>query len=587
MTYLLLILLAIPAALALLGWFGPFLSRDDVVQADPVKGAAGSSRLFVLIHGMAPTASCWDQVQAALWPHGQVLRLHYNAGNTSNADPNVVAAGLAQSIKAAVAQTGATRVVIVAHSMGALLARRAMLDAASERWVSSVERVVLMAGVSRGWTVSGDAPADANVLYRQYQRVGYWVAHMLRLSSLVFSFERGSPFVANLRLQWMNWVRSDQAPPIEVVQMLGDIDDVVSREDDEDLRVMASRRFVQLSVRGTGHGDIVEFGAGAKPGTDEAELGVYRRNKFLVAATEPFEKVRLLNEAQAYTTDPAITEVVFVLHGIRDLGRWSANFESAIDRIYPGRRAHLQIVSSRYGYFGMGPFLFEDVRNRYVRWFMDEYTETLARYPNLKPEGIRFFGHSNGTYILAEALRQYQAMEIERVVFAGSVVPKAYDWGALTVQDPAAVKPRPRVQAVRNYVGTEDWVVALFPRLFELPVASWLHNQIGSAGFNGFDDEQRVDNVRFVHGAHSAFESRVDEIVRFLLDAGSPAAAKKDERSAFGHVLSAWPTVLAVWALIIFVVLGLGTRVVGAAPSPGWPALLAYALLLTAVLRTV
>lgn len=587
MTSLLLGLLAVPALLFVLGFIGPYLATDSCVKADLVSRDPASTDLIVLVHGMLPKQARWDLLADTLEPKGHVLRLHYNAAEWSNANPHQIAAGIGVQIQTALTKTGASRVVIVAHSMGALLTRRAILDARGSEWVKRVERVVLLAGVNRGWDLSGDRPADQDSLNHLSMRLGTWSAHMLGISSLVFSFERGSPFVANLRLEWMTWVRAC-TPKIEVVQMLGDIDDVVSREDNEDLRVSAAaQHFVQLLVRGTGHGDIVDFGADARPGSEQAWLGAYRRDKVIMAATAEFGVVEKFNEALPYTTNKEITELVFVLHGIRDLGRWSAKFESAIDRHYPGRRGHLAIVSPRYGYFGMGPFLFEGVRKRYVRWFMDEYTETLARYPNVTPAHIRFFGHSNGTYIAAEALKTYKAMEIERVVFAGSVVAKNFDWASLTTRDLTTGQERPRVQAVRNYVGTEDWVVALFPRLFELSVASWLKNPIGSAGFNGFDDAARVDNVRFVRGAHSAFESRVDEIVEYLLGSGPAQKAKQEERSWRGELLSVWPSVVVVWLTLIYLVLGLGTRIVAASPRPAWPALLAYILLVVMILRTV
>jgi pimeloyl-ACP methyl ester carboxylesterase len=371
-------------------------------------------------------------------------------------------------------------------------------------------------------------------------------------------------------------MRSADAPPVEVVQLLGDIDDIVSRADNEDLRTTASRRFAMLMVRGSGHGDIIDFGAAAK--TDEArQLGAYRRAKFLTATTAPFAEVQRFNEQLPPATDERVEEAVFVLHGIRDLGRWSADFEAAIQARFPERRGRLAVVSPRYGYFGMGPFLFEDVRDRYVRWFMDEYTEALARWPNLQPEGIRFFGHSNGTYVVAKALETYPSMRIERVVFAGSVVPRRYDWAALG----------DRVGRVRNYVGTADWVVALFPRLFELWPLRLLGNDLGSAGFNGFVDESRVDNVRFVAGQHSAFASRVDEIVDFLLAPGEPKPALREARGTAARLMDFAPLVFAVWAALAAAVLALGARIVGASPVPGWPVLLAYGLLVLAVLRTV
>jgi pimeloyl-ACP methyl ester carboxylesterase len=552
--------------------------------------------LYVLVHGYNPDMAAWASMARMFQTYGTVLPVQYNAGYFSSAEPEKLAELMDVAIEKAVQTTGATHVVLVAHSMGALLARRALLLAAKNKhdWAPLAGRVVLLAGVSRGWDISGEPPTDASTLMRWVMRVGYWGANLLRTSQLIADFERGTRFVANLRLDWMTQMRNKDG--VEVVQLLGDIDDIVRREDNEDLRVMSSKNFAFLRVRGTGHGDIVDFAEGAKLDGDEKRLGEYRRGKLLLAATKPFDEVMQQNEEPRVPAESTIDEIVFVLHGIRDLGRWSADFETLI-RQDQARGGRIAVVSSRYGYFGMGPFLFKDVRDRYVRWFMDQYTETLARYPSVPPDKIRFFGHSNGTYILAEALQNYTSMRVDRIVFAGSVVPQDYPWEDLDG----------RVDRVRNYVGTEDWVVALFPRFFELPLVRWLGNDVGSAGFNGFTSprasspcqpdaptlvrrkgEVAVENVCFIQGGHGAFDKRVGEIVAFLLDEndGTPEPAPRETRGWFGTVLSWSPVVVGVWALLAAILIYIGVRVVSAAPQPSWPVLLMFLLLLAAALRT-
>lgn len=586
MTYLLLALLLFPVALLGFGLIGSRLATGSQVTSNLEENHAKPGHLYVLVHGMAPKEQRWNAIRAAIKPHGHVLQLSYPAAPYSNADPRQIALGIGAAVSRALVTTKAKRITFISHSMGALLTRQAILDAREHDWVKAIQRVVFLAGVNRGWDIGGTPPADADPLERFAEKVLCWGARMVNLSELVLSFERGSPFVANLRLRWMKWVR-DTNPDIEIVQMLGDIDDVVSREDNEDLRVIDARKskFTQLIVRGTGHGEIVDIATDVCP-EDERRLHAYRRDKLVSAATADFSELLAANEAQPFTTNDEITELVFILHGIRDLGRWSTKFEEAIHHKYPDKQGTLRVVAPRYGYFGMGPFLFEGVRKRYVRWFMDEYTATLARYPAVANEKIRFFGHSNGTYLLADALSTYDSMEIDRVVFAGSVVPTQFDWTSLTKGD----QRTPRVRAVRNYVGTEDWVVAFFPRLFELPVVSALfRNPIGSAGFNGFDREIQqplvVENVRFVRGQHSAYEGRIDEIVEYLM--GNATEAGRDDRSWAGVVMSSPVTVAAVWLTLIFLVVSLGARVVAASPQPVWPVLLAYVLLVVMILRTV
>jgi pimeloyl-ACP methyl ester carboxylesterase len=195
---------------------------------------------------------------------------------------------------------------------------------------------------------------------------------------------------------------------------------------------------------------------------------------------------------------------------------------------------------------------------------MDMYTETLARYPNAKD--IDFVGHSNGTYLLADALQRYHAMRVRRVVFAGSVVRRDFDWDPLV--------GRGQVGLVRNYVASDDWVVALFPRLFEQRPWRFLGNDIGSAGFNGFGRDRPtsadavVKNIKFIQGQHSAFLLQVEKVVEFLLAPAhgvNVSVGSEDDRCpgagpfSFCRLLKGisdygtW----AVWAVLVTVV-GLG-----------------------------
>lgn len=581
-------LLVVMLVMALVGdwWPGPSSSRVD--RQSPAGGKADGP-LFVLVHGFDPCPKRWQEMVDVLQSEGSVLRLTYDAGPTSNADPQQVADNIGRAI--AEANGNGRPVVLVAHSMGALLVRRAVLDGLrrGEPWSRDVRRLVLLAGMNRGWSAEGRLPPDATVWLELQLRVGHWLARMLHRGEFLLQLQRGAPFVSNLRLEWMQYMREVLAASVarkergalEVVQLLGDIDDFVLREDNEDLRTTAQGEFALLRVRGTGHADIIDFHRSTRD-DEKRRLGEYRQQKLVLAATADFGTVKSRSEVLQPPTDPAVTDIVFVLHGIRDIGRWSSRFEEEV-RQHPaaGGGGKLLFISPRYGYLGMGPFLFEGVRERYVRWFMDEYTEALARYPNVKPANIRFFGHSNGTYLLADALRNYASMRIGNVVLAGSVVPTGYPWSSLG----------DRVGAIRSYAGSHDWVVAWFPRVFELPVVRFLGNPLGGGGFHGFADP-KVQNV-LATGAHGAFAGREADIVTFLMEARPPQAAAGDphawkrDRKAWQVAMGWAPTALLVWLVLAGALVYLGLRVIGAAAAPQWPVLLLFALLVVTVLRTV
>src|SRR5262249_20258484 len=130
---------------------------------------------------------------------------------------------------------------------------------------------------------------------------------------------------------------------------------------------------------------------------------------------------------------------------------------------------------------------------------------------------------------------------------------------------------------VRNYVAADDWVVGLFPALFEMRPFSWL-NDLGSAGFFGFRprdassaDENdydgttaRVRNIGPIVGHHSAFPAvenrRLEEISGFLLapeGAALPAAAGNGTRCCTLDFISRY-LCWAVWLAGIVVIAWVG-----------------------------
>jgi pimeloyl-ACP methyl ester carboxylesterase len=245
-------------------------------------------------------------------------------------------------------------------------------------------------------------------------------------------------------------------------------------------------------VSETGHADIVDF--------DASVAGQRRRDRFREALGEPIEKLRSryaedtrrVREEQFQRTD----HVVFVLHGIRDTGGWRAALAEKIEALGKGE---VTVRRPAYPFFPMAPFLLANRRQRFVRMFVDWYTEALTNYPRAK---VSFVGHSNGTYMAARALLQYGAVRLHRVVFAGSVVPRSYPWDRI-------IEQQHRVTAVRNYLASADWVVAIFPRLFELVaeltgLRSFGIGDIGSAGFDGFLDATGNQGEVRVAGRHSA-----------------------------------------------------------------------------------
>jgi alpha-beta hydrolase superfamily lysophospholipase len=534
----------------------------------------GSRRdtLVVALHGMSGTPSLdgLREIIRRTYPGADVIAPLYVWNPLSNADPYVLADVVEQTIHAAYEERGYQRIVLIGHSMGAVILRKVLVWAhgfdddrpsrpGDRAWASRVDRFVSLAGINRGWSID---PAPAHMAWHRYVAIALAerIGRLTGTGTLVRSMQRGAPFVADLRVQWIRAARGAPRPragslPL-VVQLVGSIDDIVSADDSRDLAAAKDVRFV--TIPNVGHAEIAQAlleGSGHHP---------IVRQRIEAALTSPEHEI-VTDTPSRLAEDREVRRVVYIMHGIRDYAAWSDHLRSELVRQLPGaERSHVAIVPAKYGYFPMIPFLLAWDRQRNVRWFMDEFTETLARFPSATE--FDYVGHSNGTYILASALQRYRTLAVRNVYFAGSVVPRYYPWRPLLDAG--------RVREVNNVVATGDWVVALFPRFFE-QIADWLGARratgfldIGSAGFRGFEASQdprdRVRNLTYVAGGHGAAidvsdQQKVRAIVRYMATGDrAHLGALQDAEAQVG-----WLSVLSnvswiVWVLLAGALVALG-----------------------------
>lgn len=523
-------------ALAALLGMGLAWARVDSVRSAAIPAqlevvhdaGPGAEEMVVVVRGFMTDRRTMEGILRVIQeqrPKADLLFFNFPSTTFSNRDPFA----LASELEAAIAERDRTnryqRILISGHGMGALLVRKAYLygcgsvedlnfagDAATSRpphnWVSKVDRIVLLAGLNRGWDLDGRT-TGRDWYQTGLHRLDLMLARLTGTGRFIRSFARGEPFVANLRLQWLATLekarsRKDGPHPPVVVQVLGDRDDVVSPDDSRDVRV--AQEFLWVGVNNTGHWDLLDVG--------DSGDGLERKRKIQAAfgGEEHLAELERANPKAASDMDPKVTTVVFVLHGIRDMGAWTSEFmkplQSGFAELHPGSGDKIYVHRAAYGYFPMGSFLLFGDRQRNVRWFMDQVTELRARFPNLKE--IHFIGHSNGTEVLASALATYRTLKVGRVVFAGSVVRRDFEWSRYSG----------RIGQVRNYVASSDWVVALFPRLFEIPGFRSLNPDLGSAGYNGFEDGfVKNGETQFIAGGHkAALDPRnIRSIVAFIL----------------------------------------------------------------------
>jgi pimeloyl-ACP methyl ester carboxylesterase len=441
-------------------------------------------------------------------------------------------------------------ITLVGHSFGAVLARKIAIIAYGEQslnggrpapfepefqafrqprtWAMSIKRIVLLAGMNRGWSVSSAMDWITTARWSVMQLFGETV---LRRKPTLFAIRKGAPFLVQTRLQWLALMSPDYGPrpDIVVVQLLGTGDDQVSPDDNVDYSVdlfgaQDRQSYFYIEVRNSNHGNVIDM---TKCGTAETKIArAERRTQFLRAlgasraqlAAESIPRHQMADNLPP-EPDLGVTDVVFVIHGIRDKGFWTQKIARNIKR-HAAKGQKIESWTESYGYFAMVPFIFRTVRQRKVEWLMDYYAEARARYPRA---AFHYVGHSNGTYLVTQALRDYPAARFEHVVFAGSVVRCDYDWLSLMKSNSDAPYDKPRVGKILNYVATRDWVVALFPKSLQ----PWRRFNLGSAGHDGFCQASAVGpvhEVKYIVGKHSAGleEAHWDDIAHFIVSGKVP-----------------------------------------------------------------
>ena len=599
---------------------------------------AGHDELVVILHGLGKSPQALQGVISAAKaarPNADILVPGLPIGGwfgmLSHTPSARIAANVVERIEWAIEQRGGVpyaQIVLAGHSFGGVLARKVAIIAYGEQaaapfepqidpkfktprsWAGAIERLVLLASMSRGWL-----PESTRTWLEQVKwSLGSWAAEFLavvRYNLTVMDIRRGMPFIVQTRLQWLTlaakdgpvagtrerWRLSLPQPPagatkeVLVLQLLGTIDDVVSPNDSVDLSVDTANnapfKLIELPLTNHEHAIVMKKPTPAQQkiltaaitqsrlSDDCKEKDLAAEARWLLLKRALFEPLASLKDIaidpELFADTPAITPrpdtryFVFVIHGIRDHGFWTQKIARAIKREGKVSNKYFLSFTGSYGYFAMVPFLLRWVRKWKAAWLMDQYVEVKAQFPDAE---FSFVGHSNGTYLLASVLQDYPAAKFGRVVFAGSVVRRDFDWGTYLEA------PSPRVTEVLNYVATRDWVVAIFPKGFQ--ILKWIFD-LGSAGHDGFDAyrEQtpglsgflsklyrkpkvrpgvRLREARCIVGTHSAgiAETQWDDIARFVVSGEMPRQPCVDFASR-----RTWPLVGLGWVSSLILLFGI------------------------------
>jgi alpha-beta hydrolase superfamily lysophospholipase len=574
----------------------------------------GHGRLVVLLHGFGwyghASMRRFKEVIQKLEPEADIWIPPLPLRPWDFADPEVAAEELVLRLNQLNQAHSYEQITLVGHSSGAVFARKLWVLAHGARfdgtvelgrfasWPARIDRIVLLAGMNRGWSVASAMGVSARINFAAGAMLGHLVSAVSygRLEPSVFGLRRGAPFLTRMRLQWLAVERALDggaalgagAQPL-TIQLVGTRDDLVAPTDHIDRASGADFHYVEV-VEST-HANILDVDRelldrshSNSCGDPDGDIGAAHAARVCLAligtpeAIAPVEvdrsaMLRLARETLIDSRLPlldgaGITDTVFVVHGIRDPGYWARRMAILLTErakgIADGRK--FEAFADSYGYFPMVPFIMPWTRRAKVEWLLDLLVSRISDQPGSR---LHYVGHSNGTYLLGMALKvlPMQQLRFERVVMAGSVLPSGYAW--------PVTREGAGIGCVVNYVATADWVVAVFPNGISVRERV---GELGAAGHQGFGGEPDrggvrsagpgVWNVRWVEGSHAAAlqQERWDEIVRFVTTATVPCAdpdtgpgmlaADADRPSALLRIMGFFSPALVVLLFLFVTVVG-------------------------------
>lgn len=172
-------------------------------------------------------------------------------------------------------------------------------------------------------------------------------------------------------------------------------------------------------------------------------------------------------------------KAIISLHGIRTRGEWQKELASVVSA------EGWTYFPLDYGYFSGVHFATPFIRHAKIQWFRERFNEITPRLDGVIPSVI---AHSNGSYIVAEALLKYPGLKVDKVILCGAIVRRGFPWKIIFRQKQATL--------VRNEIGGKDFWSGM--------VRTLAPKDTGPSGKEGFaEPHSRLIEERFPEYTHS------------------------------------------------------------------------------------
>lgn len=489
-----------------------------------------SETLLVLVSGIRSPRRMLRKcanLMSEQFQNSDILRLRIDNALFSNSSPYEISAQINDLINAQFNRKSKTgqeykKIIIAAHSFGALFVRKAVLAASASYgirspklanrvitedlpWRRKLERLVFLGGINNGF----------NRLQTWYIHLICVLLELMGISKLLLSLENGSAFVECLRQEWISLIRKPfESPSPITVQIVGDDDWLVGHENDLDLEALgpkskSSKHFI-FEIGGTAHFSILDMSL-----NDESELSLdaRRANAFIDALNlSPDElskkSIKIPNNLglEEIKRRNSVERFIFVYDDVHDNDLWIETLPQAKDKIF-GDRGDIIVSREQPPRLSRFSFMFNFLgrREAQLRWYNGKITKIIAQYPNAD---LSIIAIKNGSWFAAQSLLENRQQKLKTLLLVGSILPRKFPWDDLVKQG--------RVDIVCNALAHEDLFTAVIGGFYQFlsnnfPLFARMRCfQLGDSGFRGFDwIGSNMGEISYISGTSDAFlESR-------------------------------------------------------------------------------
>lgn len=200
------------------------------------------------------------------------------------------------------------------------------------------------------------------------------------------------------------------------------------------------------------------------------------------------EKHNSINTNKFVQAQKKIDYLLFYTHGFNTRGAWKDELTEVMSSNQRNTNIQFVLLPWDYGTFKM-KFFIQKSRKIAIQKFVKRYNEILDTYGNCERKCL--VAHSFGTYITGTAIQENENFICDKVVLAGNILDRNYDWNKL--------KNGNQIGEVLIEQSTNDGAVLFAKILRKVCFQKW----IGYAGRNGFIKDYNFITVLKSKSGHS------------------------------------------------------------------------------------